>query len=242
MGLQDPSFEGILLVDKPSGITSHDIVDRLRRKLKMKKIGHAGTLDPLATGLMIMLIGKATKVSQFLISLDKAYEGTFKLGVETDSQDSDGEVVETKDLPENLSEEMIGDAMNEFLGDQYQTPPMFSAKKINGVPLYKMARKGKTVEREPRVIRINELSLQGWDSPEGRFFMDCSKGTYVRTVFHDLGQKLDCGGHLTSLRRTKINDFSIEGVPTLEEIETMGTGEFQSLLIPVREAVPAHVL
>ena len=242
MGLQDPSFEGILLVDKPSGITSHDIVDRLRRKLKMKKIGHAGTLDPLATGLMIMLIGKATKVSQFLISLDKAYEGTFKLGVETDSQDSDGEVVETKDLPENLSEEMIGDAMKEFLGDQYQTPPMFSAKKINGVPLYKMARKGKTVEREPRVIRINELSLQGWDSPEGRFFMDCSKGTYVRTVFHDLGQKLDWGGHLTSLRRTKINDFSIEGVPTLEEIETMGTGEFQSLLIPVREAVPAHVL
>lgn len=242
MGLQDPSFEGILLVDKPSGITSHDIVDRLRRKLKMKKIGHAGTLDPLATGLMIMLIGKATKVSQFLISLDKAYEGTFNLGVETDSQDSDGEVVETKDLPENLSEEIIGEAMKEFLGDQYQTPPMFSAKKINGVPLYKMARKGKTVEREPRVIRINELSLQGWDSPEGRFFMDCSKGTYVRTVFHDLGQKLDCGGHLTSLRRTKINDFSIEGVPTLEEIETMGTGEFQSLLIPVREAVPAHVL
>lgn len=242
MGLQDPSFEGILLVDKPSGITSHDIVDRLRRKLKMKKIGHAGTLDPLATGLMIMLIGKATKVSQFLISLDKAYEGTFKLGVETDSQDSDGEVVETKDLPENLSEETIGNAMKEFLGDQYQTPPMFSAKKINGVPLYKMARKGKTVEREPRVIRINELSLQGWDSPEGRFFMDCSKGTYVRTVFHDLGQKLDCGGHLTSLRRTKINDFSIEGVPTLAEIETMGTGEFQSLLIPVREAVPAHVL
>ena len=242
MGLQDPSFEGILLLDKPSGITSHDIVDRLRRKLKMKKIGHAGTLDPLATGLMIMLIGKATKVSQFLISLDKAYEGTFKLGVETNSQDSDGEVVETKDLPENLSEEIIGDAMKEFLGDQYQTPPMFSAKKINGVPLYKMARKGKTVEREPRVIRINELSLQGWDSPEGRFFMDCSKGTYVRTVFHDLGQKLDCGGHLTSLRRTKINDFSIEGVPTLQEIETMGTGEFQSLLIPVREAVPAHVL
>ena len=106
--------------------------------------------------------------------------------------------METKDLPENLSEEIIGDAMKEFLGDQYQTPPMFSAKKINGVPLYKMARKGKTVEREPRVIRINELSLQRWDSPEGRFFMDYDKGTYVRTVFHDLGQKLDCGGHLTS--------------------------------------------
>lgn len=241
MGLQETGFEGILLVDKPSGITSHNIVDRLRKKLNMKKIGHAGTLDPLATGLMIMLIGKATKVSQFLISLDKAYEGIFKLGEETDSQDSDGQVVNKKGLPENLSAEMIEDVMKAFLGDQYQTPPMFSAKKINGVPLYKMARKGKTVDREPRVIRINELSLRGWNSPEGQFYMDCSKGTYVRTVFHDLGQKLGCGGHLTSLRRTKINDFTIEGVPSLEEIETMGSGEFQSLLIPVREAVPAHV-
>ncbi len=241
MGIQESGFEGILLVDKPSGITSHNIVDRLRKKLNMKKIGHAGTLDPLATGLMIMLIGKATKVSQFLINLDKAYEGIFKLGEETDSQDSDGEVVNKKGLPENLSAEMIEDVMKEFLGDQYQTPPMFSAKKVNGVPLYKMARKGKTVDREPRVIRINELSLRGWNSPEGQFYMDCSKGTYVRTVFHDLGQKLGCGGHLTSLRRTKINDFTIEGVPSLEEIETMGSGEFQSLLIPVREAVPAHV-
>ena len=242
MGIQETGFEGILLVDKPSGITSHNIVDRLRKKLNMKKIGHAGTLDPLATGLMIMLIGKATKVSQFLISLDKAYEGIFKLGEETDSQDSDGQVVNKKGLPENLSAEMIEDVMKAFLGDQYQTPPMFSAKKINGVPLYKMARKGKTVDREPRVIRINELYLRGWNSPEGQFYMDCSKGTYVRTVFHDLGQKLGCGGHLTSLRRTKINDFTIEGVPSLEEIETMGSGEFQSLLIPVREAVPAHVL
>ena len=242
MGIQETGFEGILLVDKPSGITSHNIVDRLRKKLNMKKIGHAGTLDPLATGLMIMLIGKATKVSQFLISLDKAYEGIFKLGEETDSQDSDGQVVNKKGLPENLSAEMIEDVMKAFLGDQYQTPPMFSAKKINGVPLYKMARKGKTVDREPRVIRINELSLRGWNSPEGQFYMECSKGTYVRTVFHDLGQKLGCGGHLTSLRRTKINDFTIEGVPSLEEIETMGSGEFQSLLIPVREAVPAHVL
>ena len=148
--IQEPTFEGILLVDKPSGITSHDIVDRLRRKLKMKKIGHAGTLDPLATGLMIMLIGKATKVSQFLISLDKSYEGEFIFGIETDSQDADGEVVNEKPLPTDLTSERIEKEMEGFLGDQYQTPPMFSAKKINGVPLYKMARKGKTVEREPR--------------------------------------------------------------------------------------------
>ena len=240
MALQDPTFEGILLVDKPSGITSHDIVDRLRRKLRMKKIGHAGTLDPLATGLMIMLIGKATKVSQFLISLDKSYEGTFKLGVETESQDSDGEVVDERELPSELSEKEIKEVMKEFLGDQYQTPPMFSAKKIDGVPLYKIARKGKTVEREPRFIRINNLTLNKWTTPFGQFFMDCSKGTYVRTVFHDLGQKLGFGGHLTALRRTKIDQFSIEGVNTLEEIEQMGTAELQSLLIPVHKAVPAH--
>ena len=242
MIVQNPMYEGILLLDKPSGITSHDIVNRLRRKLKMKKIGHAGTLDPLATGLMIMLIGKATKVSQFLISLDKTYEGTFIMGVETDSQDSDGEVIERKDLPLDLSEDRIRNEMKKFLGDQYQTPPMFSAKKIDGVPLYKMARKGKIVDREPRVIRINELILKEWSSPRGEFFMDCSKGTYVRTVFHDLGQNLGCGGHLTSLRRTRINDFSIKGVSPLEEIEQMGRGEVQSLLIPVQDAVPAHVL
>ena len=240
--LQDPVFEGVLLVDKPIGITSHDIVDRLRRKLKKKKIGHAGTLDPLATGLMIMLIGKATKVSQFLISLDKSYEGEFLLGVETNSQDADGEVVATKEIPASVNQEGISLEMKSFMGDQYQTPPMFSAKKIDGVPLYKMARKGKTVEREPRFIRINELTLTGWDSPKGKFFMECSKGTYVRTVFHDLGQNLECGAHLTALRRTRIDQFSIEGAKTLEEIELMPLSEFQSLLIPIDQAVPSHVL
>jgi tRNA pseudouridine55 synthase len=242
MNAQEPIFEGILLVDKPAGITSHDIVDRLRRKLKMKKIGHAGTLDPLATGLMIMLIGKATKVSQFLISLDKSYEGEFLLGVETDSQDADGQVVQEKPVSPEINEERVKEEMKSFLGDQYQTPPMFSAKKIDGVPLYKMARKGKTVEREPRFIRINELSLKNWDSPRGEFSMACSKGTYVRTVLHDLGQRLECGAHLTSLRRTQIDQFEIEGARSLEELETIPLGEFQSLLIPIHKAVPTHVL
>jgi tRNA pseudouridine55 synthase len=242
MNIQEPSFEGILLVDKPAGITSHDIVDRLRRKLKMKKIGHAGTLDPLATGLMIMLIGKATKVSQFLISLDKSYEGEFLLGIETDSQDADGEVVSEKPLPEDIDEEMMLKEMKSFLGDQYQTPPMFSAKKIKGVPLYKMARKGKTVEREPRFIRINEFCLMNWNPPKGKFSLSCSKGTYVRTVLHDLGQNLGCGAHLTGLRRTKIDQFGIENASPLEEIENMGHSEFQNMLIPIREAVPTHVL
>jgi len=242
MNIQEPSFEGILLVDKPAGITYHDIVDRLRRKLKMKKIGHAGTLDPLATGLMIMLIGKATKVSQFLISLDKSYEGEFLLGIETDSQDADGEVVSEKPLPEDIDEEMMLKEMKSFLGDQYQTPPMFSAKKIKGVPLYKMARKGKTVEREPRFIRINEFCLMNWNLPKGKFSLSCSKGTYVRTVLHDLGQNLGCGAHLTGLRRTKIDQFGIENASPLDEIENMGHSEFQNILIPIREAVPTHVL
>lgn len=242
MIVQDPVFEGILLVDKPAGITSHDIVDRLRRKLKMKKIGHAGTLDPLATGLMIMLIGKATKVSQFLISLDKSYDGEFLLGVETDSQDADGEVVAEKPVTDDIDQEKVEQEMKTFLGDQYQTPPMFSAKKIDGVPLYKMARKGKTVEREPRFIRINELSLTKWNSPKGEFSMACSKGTYVRTVLHDLGQKLGCGAHLIGLRRTKIDQFDIQNAKPLEEIESMPLGEFQSLLIPIHVAVPSHVL
>jgi len=239
---QDIEFEGILLVDKPQGITSHDVVDRLRRKLHMKKIGHAGTLDPLATGLLIMLIGKATKVSQFLISLDKAYEGSFLLGVETDSQDADGEVVSEKPLPEALSEEIMISEMKGFLGDQYQTPPMFSAKKIDGVPLYKMARKGKTVEREPRFIRINEFRLDEWAPPRGKFFMECSKGTYVRTVVHDLGQRVGSGAHLQSLRRTRIDQFEVSDALTLDEIYDIPLGEFQSRLIPVNQAVPSHAL
>jgi len=239
---QDLDFEGILLVDKPKGITSHDVVDRLRRKLKMKRIGHAGTLDPLATGLLIMLVGKATKVSQFLISLDKAYEGTFLLGVETDSQDADGEVVAQNPVPEGFSENKVREEMEGFLGDQYQTPPMFSAKKIDGVPLYKMARKGKTVEREPRFIRINQIKLDQWKSPVGTFFMECSKGTYVRTVVHDLGQRLGYGAHLQSLRRTRIDQFQISQSLTLEQIHEIPLSDFQDHLIPVCEAVPSHVL
>ncbi len=242
MNQRSGDFEGILLVDKPQGITSHDVVNRLRRKINMKRIGHAGTLDPMATGLLIMLVGKATKTSQYLISLDKTYEGTIKFGVETDSQDADGQVVAEKPLPEGLNNEVVLKEMKTFLGDQYQLPPMFSAKKIDGVPLYKMARKGKTVEREPRFIRINKFELLRFESPEVDFRMSSSKGTYVRTVAHDLGQKLGCGAHLTSLRRTLIDLFDIEDGHTLEVIEETPLSEFGDMLIPVHKAVPSHVL
>ena len=242
MNQRSGDFEGILLVDKPQGITSHDVVNRLRRKINMKRIGHAGTLDPMATGLLIMLVGKATKTSQYLISLDKTYEGTIKFGVETDSQDADGQVVAEKPLPEGLNNEVVLKEMKTFLGDQYQLPHMFSAKKIDGVPLYKMARKGKTVEREPRFIRINKFELLRFESPEVDFRMSSSKGTYVRTVAHDLGQKLGCGAHLTSLRRTLIDQFDIEDGHTLEVIEETPLAEFGDMLIPVHKAVPSHVL
>lgn len=235
-------FVGILLVDKPQGITSHDVVDRLRRKLKMKRIGHAGTLDPMATGLLIMLIGKATKVSQYLISLDKSYEGTICFGIETDSHDADGEIVTEIPVPGDLTEERLREEMKSFLGDQYQTPPMFSAKKVGGVPLYKLARKGKTIEREPRFIRINSLDLLAWESPEAKFQMSSSKGTYVRTLVHDLGQKVGCGAHLNELRRTHIDRFDLKDAKTLEILEEAPLADFSELLVPVHQAVPSHVL
>jgi len=243
MNSSKDQYEGVLLVDKPTGMTSHDVVDRLRRMFQMRRIGHAGTLDPSATGLLIMLIGKATKISQFLISLDKTYEGVMRLGQSTDTQDADGEILEEKPVPATLDEDSLKEAMSKFLGDQYQTPPMFSAKKVDGVPLYKMARKGKSIEREPRFIRINSFELTGsWNSPDAPFSMACSKGTYVRTVIHDLGQQLECGAHLASLRRTHVDDFDLADAHTLEAVAEMSHAQLKESLIPAHQAVPPHVL
>jgi tRNA pseudouridine55 synthase len=233
-------FEGVLLVDKPSGITSHDVVDRVRRTLKMKRVGHAGTLDPNATGLLILLVGKATKLSQYLMGLDKTYEGTIRFGRATTTQDAEGETTEEHPVPQ-LGEAGLREAMAEFEGDQYQTPPMFSAKKQDGVPLYKLARKGKTVEREPRFIHVGKFTLDSWNSPDLEFTMTCSKGTYVRTVAHDLGQKLGCGAFLKELRRTDIERFRIEDSVELETFEEMSPDEIRRWLIPSYQAVPSGV-
>jgi tRNA pseudouridine55 synthase len=235
--MQVKELEGVLLVDKPQGLTSHDVVYRLRRKLSMKKIGHAGTLDPMATGLLIMLIGKATRISQYLMSVDKVYEGEATLGVLTDSQDAEGEVMETRPVPE-LTESQVREAMKGFLGDQYQTPPMHSAIKIDGVPLYKMARKGEEVEREPRFIRVSAFNLQSFSPPKLTFDLHCTKGTYVRTIAYDLGNKLGCGAHLSALRRTGSGKFSIGQCLTLDEIEALPVSEIEKRLIPVYEAAP----
>ena len=238
---QVKELEGVLLVDKPTAHTSHDVVARLRRKLNMRKIGHAGTLDPMATGLLIMLIGKATRISQYLISLDKEYEGTIQLGQTTDSQDADGEVVETRPVPP-LTEAEARAMMQSFLGDQYQMPPMYSAIKIDGVPLYKSARKGEDIVREPRFIRVMSFDLTRFAPPQLDFRLRSSKGTYVRTIAHDLGQRLGCGAHLSALRRTATDRFNISQALTLDAIEALPIPEIEKLLIPVHAAAPSVAL
>jgi tRNA pseudouridine55 synthase len=234
-------LDGVLLVDKPRDFTSHDVVAKLRRKLQMKRIGHAGTLDPMATGLLVMLIGKSTRISQYLISQDKVYEGEITLGVTTNSQDADGEVVTTQPVPP-LTEEQVRAAMAGFLGDQYQTPPMFSAIKKDGVPLYKLARQGEEIEREPRFIRVMAFDLLGFSSPKIAFRLACTKGTYVRSIAHDLGQKIGCGAHLSALRRTKSGPMDIAQAMTLEGIEALPLPEIGKRLLPPHVAAPSHVL
>lgn len=233
-------YEGVLLVDKSQGGTSHDVVRDVRRILGIKAVGHAGTLDPMATGLLIILVGKATKASQYLMSVDKVYEGAFRLGVETNTQDAEGEALAELPVPE-LSREDLEGHMKTFLGDQYQTPPMFSAKKINGVPLYKLARKGQEVEREPRFIRVNSFELLDWnpETKEGFFRVACSKGTYVRTLCHDLGRRIGCGAHMTALRRTKSGTLDIGDSVTIDALREMQPSAIRKALIPVREAVPS---
>ncbi len=242
MPLSSPiqSLDGVLLIDKPSGCTSHDVVDRLRRKLKMKRIGHAGTLDPMATGLLILLLGRATKLSQYLMSASKEYEGTFKLGEETNTQDKEGEILVTQPVP-TLTLAQVESCAQTFMGDQYQIPPMFSAKKQDGVPLYKLARKGQEVEREPRFIHISKFNILSFESPFIGFSLACSKGTYVRTIAHDFGKKLGCSAHLTSLHRTVAGRFKIEQAVSLEKFEEMNITDIRKLLIPSCNAVPDFI-
>jgi tRNA pseudouridine55 synthase len=234
-------LDGVLLVDKPTDHTSHDVIARLRGKLKMKRIGHAGTLDPMATGVLVVLVGKATRASQYLMSLDKEYAGTIKLGAVTNTQDAEGEILETRPVPP-LTEAEVRAAAQTFIGDQYQMPPMFSAIKIDGVPLYKSARKGEEVEREPRFVRISSFELTRIAPPEIDFVIRCTKGTYIRTIAHDFGAKIGCGGHLSALRRTATGKFVITQCLTLDQIQALTLPEIEKRLIPMYEAVPSFAL
>ena len=210
---------GVLLVDKDPGFTSHNAVALCRRVLGTKKVGHCGTLDPMATGMLIVVIGKATKLQDKLMCEDKVYSATMKLGVETNSQDADGEVVAVKPTA-GISEEQIHAAFEHFHTEFDQVPPMYSAVKINGKKLSELARKGVEVERKARSVTIYALDLLDERSPEGDFLLRvrCSKGTYIRTLCHDIGQALGCGGCMASLKRTEACGFSLEEAHSLDEV------------------------
>ncbi len=227
-------IDGVLLVDKARDMTSHDVVAITRRVLNTKKVGHCGTLDPLATGLLIITIGRGTKIQDLLMSEDKEYIGTMKLGEVTDSQDAEGEITATHPVPE-FSRDQIEEVFAKFKGDFYQTPPMVSAIKKDGVPLYKLARQGKQVEREPRFVRVYAYDINDVRLPEIDFRVVCSKGFYVRTYANDIGEALGCGAHLSSLRRTKSGRFNVQGSVTVEELKTLPREELMGRILSLPE-------
>jgi len=216
--MRSHDIDGVLLIDKAPGMTSHDVVAIVRKRLGFKKVGHCGTLDPLATGLLLIVLGRGTKIQDLLMAEDKEYTGTMQLGITTDSQDADGQVVETRPVPE-FTREQIQESFEKFHGDFYQMPPMVSAIKQGGVPLYKLARQGKTVEREPRFVHVFAHEITRVGLPDIDFRVVCSKGFYVRTYAFDIGNDLGCGAHLRMLRRTKSGRFSVEGAVTVEELK-----------------------
>lgn len=217
-------LDGLLLIDKPQGQTSHDIVDHVRKRFRLTKVGHCGTLDPLATGLLMLVLGKATKIQDLLMAEDKVYRGTMKLGQTTDSQDADGKVVEERPVP-NLTQDAMESVMKKYRGDFYQTPPMISAVKKQGVPLYKLARAGKTVEREPRLVHVYSSKITSWNLPLISFELACSKGFYVRTYCHDIGQDLGCGAHLTQLSRAKSGNFHLDQAISWDALNQLSSVE-----------------
>lgn len=202
-------MNGILVVDKPSGPTSHDICQYFKRTLPVRRVGHAGTLDPLATGVLVILLDDATKLSQTFMGGDKEYQFTMKLGISTDTYDSQGKVLELKEVSHDASEK-LKEILKDFTGEILQTPPPFSAIKKNGVPLYKLARAGREVVAAPRKIRIDSLEILEIHLPEIHLMVRSSCGTYVRSIAHDLGQRLGCGAHITALRRLRSEPFGLE--------------------------------
>ena len=232
-------LDGALLIDKPAGPTSHDVVAMVRRQFRIAKVGHCGTLDPNATGLLIIVLGRATKLSEKLMSSDKVYEGEAKLGETTNSYDADGEVVSTAPVPP-LTLERLNEDASKFTGDQMQLPPMVSAVKIEGVPLYKLARKGIEVERKERLIHVYTFRFTHYEEPIGCFRVACTKGTYVRTLVHDLGQRLGCGAHLRTLRRLDSGKFSISDATPLDEVMKWKAGELEQHVIPFLQLARAE--
>ena len=225
-------MNGILLVDKPSGWTSSDVVIKLKGLLHQRRIGHSGTLDPMATGLLVVFVGRATRAVEFAEAHSKRYIAGLRLGDVTDTQDITGNIISHNKV--DITQEQLEAVLPEFTGDIVQIPPMYSAVKVNGQRLYKIARSGGEVERKGREINISDISVIGKDGEDYILDVSCSKGTYIRTLCNDIGASLGCGGCMSSLRRVKAGDFSVENACTLEEIkEKAASGEAESLLLPV---------
>lgn len=226
-------INGIVNIYKEKGYTSHDVVAVLRKVVGQKKIGHTGTLDPDATGVLPVCLGRATKVCELLTDHDKTYEALLLLGKTTDTQDISGEVLEERD-PGNLTEEEVRSCIESFIGEYDQIPPMYSALKVNGKKLYELAREGKTVERKSRRVQIHGIRILEMNLPHVRMEVDCSKGTYIRTLCHDIGEKLQVGGCMEELERTKVGRFLKEDAVTLDEVrQKMEQGEGAELFTPL---------
>lgn len=227
--------DGILIVDKPKGMTSHDVVNIIRKIFHTKKIGHTGTLDPDATGVLVLGINQGTKLIQYLVSDDKEYEAVLSFGADTDTQDATGEIITEKPLP-RISREEFGEVLLSFIGEQEQIPPMYSAIKVNGQPLYKYARKGEAVEKiSSRCITVHRLNMIDFNNRQARIFVHCSKGTYIRTLCQDIAHRCDSCGHMTELHRLRAGSFSIDRAHTIDEMRA--AEDPYLLLIPMNEAL-----
>lgn len=225
------TLDGVLLLDKPLGLSSNDALIRAKRLYLAKKAGHTGTLDPLATGLLPLCFGEATKFSQDLLDADKTYEATMRLGIRTTTGDAEGEALDTRDV--TCDEAAVQAALRQFVGDIVQVPPMYSALKRDGKPLYEYARAGQTVERAGRQVTIHALDLLACALPDVTFRVMCSKGTYVRTLAEDIGEALGCGAHLVALRRTGVGALTLEHAVTLDALSDATGSERDGWLQPV---------
>lgn len=227
-------MDGIIIINKEKGFTSHDVVAKLRGILKQKKIGHTGTLDPDATGVLPVCLGKATKTVDLLTDKDKTYHTILQLGIETDTQDTTGTILAEKEV--TVTEEEVRSVIQGFLGEQDQIPPMYSALKVNGQKLCDLARKGIEVERKPRRVSFYEITVEDVRLPFVEMTVSCSKGTYIRTLCHDIGQKLGCGASMKELKRTATAGFRLENAYTLKEVEQLrDAGELENVIVPVEK-------
>jgi tRNA pseudouridine55 synthase len=234
--MPDTSPHGLLILNKPGGLTSHDVVNRVRRATHIKQVGHAGTLDPMATGVLVICVGQATRISEYLMGHDKTYRATIRLGVETDTYDADGEVVATHEAHVEHAE--IEQALRSFVGDIQQIPPMYSALKRDGQKLVDLARQGIEIEREARAVTVYSIDLLDYQTPEVTIEVRCSAGTYIRSIAHDLGARLGTGAHLTALTRTASGPFTMQQAIDLASFEVSAkTDQWQSLLCSMDEAL-----